>query len=310
MSGEQLRTTRHTRRRALRVLHERTGGHGHESVGAFIHRMRVAGLADSRIGRLLGFPDSAEPESIRRRLVQWERDDGLRTEVDSQARANVTHAEKRVVAACRRMQIPIDADPVHFTLEADLDPGTAAAGVLEYLAELVGLLEAEIGANVLHLPREAMPGARPVAWSEVRERIASLRAGLDDAKRRAVVAEYIEDQQRRQDNVQGPRSSPVAASMLAELHGHAREAEIFKIIGNDPDDAASGDMLGHKWTRLYEDRGDPADHDDHKVGGRRRRIRLMNREREHITNPRKAARNELFLEQQVGDLRIAALRPK
>jgi hypothetical protein len=286
MSGD--RTMRHTRRRALRVLHERTGGHGHESVGAFIHRMRVAGLADSRIGRLLGFPDSAVPESIRRRLIQWERDDGLRTEIDSQARANVTHAEKRVGEACRRMRIPVDADPVIFTLEADLAP-CAAAGVLEYLQELVALLEAEVKANLLHLPREGMPGARPVAWSEVRERIASLRAGLDDAHRRQVVAEYIEDQQHRRD-------------MLAELHGHAREAEILNIIGDDGA-AAAGDALGHAWTWLDDDWG----HEEHKV---RHRVRLMCRDRQHIRDPRVAGRFELLLEQQVGDLRIAALRPK
>jgi hypothetical protein len=213
MSGD-LRTMRHTRRMALRVLHERTPGHGHESVGAFIHRMRVTGLADSRIGRLLGFPDSAEPESIRRSLTRWERESGFRTEIDSQARADVTHAEKRVGEACRRMRIPVDADPVLFTLEADLAP-SAAAGVLEYLRELVGLLEAEVKANLLHLPRERMPGARPVAWSEVRERIVSLEACLHEEDRRRIVAAYIADCRRREQ-------------WLAGLRGHDAEEEILR----------------------------------------------------------------------------------
>jgi hypothetical protein len=276
---------------ALRVMHERTPGHGHESLGGFIQRLRTAGLADPRVARLLGSPDAADPESVRKKLNRWEREDGFRTEVDAQARADVAHAEKRVGEACRRMQIPVNADVVHFTLEADLAPGVAA-GVLEYLRELVGLLEAEIRANVLHLPREGMPGARPVSWSEVRERIASLQAGLDDAHRRQVVAEYIddrEDQQHRRD-------------MLAELHGHAREAEILNIIGDDGA-ASARDALGHAWTWLDDDWG----HEEHKV---RHRVRLMCRDRQHIRDPRVAGRFELLRDQQVGDLRIAALRPK
>jgi hypothetical protein len=287
MSGE-LRTTRHTRRMALRVLHERTPGHGHESLGGSIQRLRAAGLADPRVARLLGFPDAADPESVRRKLNRWEREDGFRTEVDAQARADVTHAEKRVGEACRRMRIPVDADPVHFTLEADLAP-CVAAGVLEYLRELVGLLEAEIGANVLHLPREAMPGARPVSWSEIGNRIVDLEAILHEEDRHRVVAAHIADCRRREQ-------------WLAALRGHDVEEEILRELAGDPDVPSSTDALGHlpiSFDAVL------AVYDPEDDAPRRRRRRIWP-DRQHIRHERSDAR--LILEQRVGvgDLRIAA----
>ncbi|HEY5316509.1 MAG TPA: hypothetical protein VIJ20_00915, partial [Solirubrobacteraceae bacterium] len=88
-------------------------------------------------------------------MNRWEADEGYVSEVDSQARADVAHAERRVIEACRRMcgALPPEADLIHDTLEADLEP-KAAAAVLDYLRELVGLLDVEIRANVLGLPRE------------------------------------------------------------------------------------------------------------------------------------------------------------
>lgn len=189
MAGGMARKARHTKRSAHETMRALARD---ETVGRFVHRLRGRGISDAGIGRLLGFPASVEAGSLRRTLNRWEREEGRRTQIDSQARADVTHAEKRVGEACRDMArvMPSYVDVVHFTLEAALEP-KAARAVLTYLSELVGLLEAEIRANVLRLPREVMPGARPVAWDEVRERIAALQRALDEEKRRQIVAEVL-----------------------------------------------------------------------------------------------------------------------
>jgi hypothetical protein len=285
------RRTRHTKRDALQRM--QALGAPDRSVGACVYRLRCAGITDSGIGRLLGFPGSVESESLRRTMNRWEQDEGLRTEIDSQARADVTHTEKRVSDACRRMckAMPDDADLVYFTLEAALD-SKAAASVLDYLRELVCLLEAEMRANVLHLPRNVMPGARPVAWSEIRERIAALQAGLDDAKRREIVADYIASEQCRQQ-------------VLAELSRHPAAEQILELITGDSDTPASGDALGHLPVALDVVLAirDAQEGQEGAESPHRKRRRFWP-DREHINHERYDAR--LILEQRVGDLRIAA----
>jgi hypothetical protein len=281
------RRTRHTKRDALQRM--QALGAPDRSVGACVYRLRCAGITDSGIGRLLGFPDAADPESVRRNLNRREREDGFRTEVDAQARADVRHAEKRVGEACRRMRIPVDADLVHFTLDADLAP-CDAAGVLDYLRALVALLEAEVKANLLHLPREGMPGARPVAWSEVRERIASIEACLHEEDRRRIVAAHIADCRRREQ-------------WLAALREHDAEEEILRALTGDPDaPALSTDALGHLPISID---AVMAVYDPEEDAPRRRRRRIWP-DRQHIHHERSDAR--LILEQRVGvgDLRIAA----
>jgi hypothetical protein len=58
------------KRRALRAI--RALGSPDPGVGQFIHRTRAAGLRDGGIGRLLGFPPTTAPESVRRALNRWE----------------------------------------------------------------------------------------------------------------------------------------------------------------------------------------------------------------------------------------------
>jgi hypothetical protein len=179
-----------------------------------------------------------DAKSLRRTLNGWEKVHGLQTDFDPQARANVTHARKRLSEAGHRMAEVLpddlcDADFIHITLDArDLDAPTATA-VEDYLRHLVDVLEAEEKANLLALPREVMPGARPVTWSEVRERIAELETTRAAFDRKRVVSGVIDRMQQRRD-------------VEAELENHPHANEILSILERPVDAIAPRDAWG-RW---------------------------------------------------------------
>jgi hypothetical protein len=209
-----------------------------------VHRVRAAGLADDRVARLLGFPDSADPNSVRRALNRWE-GPAARTRIDGQAVADLGHVRNRFAEAAKELGrvVPLstasDDWPFRLLLDAtDLDR-RAARAIERFLSALLGVLEAEIRANVLDLPRGVMPGARPVTWEDVRERIAFLREQLAEADWREKLAKY---------RIAGERHRQVTA----DLARHPRRAEIVNIIAADPDVAAPDDALSRLWQEWTE----------------------------------------------------------
>ena len=281
---------RHTKRAALRELREQ--GITDDSVGDFVHRMRADGIDDRRIGWLLGFPESIESESLRRALNRWEASDGFSTEVDSAARAAVGHAENRFARAINVLPYRVRADGSSIIRVTLLDQltGEDAERVADFLAAFVALRDAEIAANVLNLPRDVMPGAVPVSWKMVEDRLSELRSQLTESKRRQIVAGYIKDETHRQQQ-----------RVIAALVDHPNADAIYAEL------AASGEP---RWTGLSRD---PWAETEFAAGAEDRpapkRRRLSWLDRRHVTHERQLSR--LPLEQRVADdcIRLAAVPP-
>jgi hypothetical protein len=308
---------RHTKGKAIEAV--RALG-SDEDLGAFIHRVRAAGLDETRVGHLLGFPEQMDADSVRRTLVRWERAAGLATKIDSTARANVVHARNRLIEAIGHLPIAADASDAEIervTLDEALE-GDAAQCVRDFLQALLAFRDAEVAANLLGVPRDVMPGARPVSWVEIEARIDQLEANLKREQSRKTIASFIARERRRQRVAVELERHPQAREILARLDGHQHADEILAMLNDKPETPSASDVLSRLTIEFTPDiaealdaaqASDVAEASDIATAIRNvdlpeHRARLWPA-REDVTE--RKSRRGLLLCQRIGDRDIAAI---